>query len=84
MDDGGKLDYNKNSMNKGIVFNTHNFKESEVINMADQLKSKFNLDTFIKLNKNKHIIVIKSESFEVFLNLAYDFIIPEMRYKLPL
>jgi LAGLIDADG DNA endonuclease family len=83
MDDGGKLDYNKNSTNKGIVLNTHSFTEEEVNNMASDLNEKFHLNTYVKLNKNKYIIVIKSESFNRFLDLTYKHIIPEMRYKLP-
>lgn len=30
MDDGGKLDYNKNSKNKSVVLNTQSFKDQEV------------------------------------------------------
>jgi len=30
MDDGGKLDYNKNTKNKGLVLNTHSFTQEEV------------------------------------------------------
>jgi len=30
MDDGGKLDYNKNSTNKSIVLNTQSFTDLEV------------------------------------------------------
>jgi LAGLIDADG DNA endonuclease family len=83
MDDGGKLDFNKNSSNKSIVLNTYNFKLEEVNIMANQISSKFNLDTYIKLNKNKKIIVIKSNSYDNFLRLTHNYIIPEMRYKLP-
>ena len=83
MDDGGKLDYNKNSSNKSIVLNTHNFTAQEVNSMANQLSIKFNLNTYVKLNKKKYIIVIKSESFKNFSELAFDYIIPQMRYKLP-
>jgi hypothetical protein len=35
MDDGGKLDYNKNTNNKSIVLNTHNFTVEEVNIMAN-------------------------------------------------
>ena len=31
MDDGGKLDYNKNSKNQSIVLNTQSFTDLEVI-----------------------------------------------------
>ena len=30
MDDGGKLDYNKNSKNRSVVLNTHSFTDLEV------------------------------------------------------
>jgi LAGLIDADG DNA endonuclease family len=84
MDDGGRLYYNKNSTNKVVVLNTHSFTQEEVNNMALELSNKFNLETYVKLNKNKYIIVIKPESFNRFLDLTYIHIIPEMRYKLPI
>lgn len=83
MDDGGKLDYNKNSRNKGLVLNTHSFTKEEVERMSIELNIKFSLDTDIRLNKNKNIIVIKSESFNKFMDLVHPYIIPTMRYKLP-
>ena len=36
MDDGGKLDYSKNSKNKGVVLNTQSFTTKEVSAMASQ------------------------------------------------
>ena len=83
MDDGGKLDYNKNSSNKGLVLNTHSFTKEEVEIMSNELRIKFNLNTSIRLNKYKYIIVINKDSYEKFANLTDDFIIPSMRYKLP-
>jgi LAGLIDADG DNA endonuclease family len=83
MDEGGKLDYNKNSKNRGLVLNTQSFSEKEVNMMSKELKIKFNLDTNLRLNKNKYIIVINSTSFRKFLDLTYKYIIPSMRYKLP-
>lgn len=43
-DDGGKLDYNKNSKNKSVVLNTHSFTTEEVEIMAKQLQEKFKLE----------------------------------------
>lgn len=83
MDDGGKLDYNKNTKNKSLVLNTHSFTSKEVEIMSTELSVKFNLNTSIGLNKNKNIIIISSESYQRFINLTYEFIIPSMRYKLP-
>jgi len=83
MDDGGKLDYNKNSINKSIVLNTHSFTLNEVEMMSKELSDKFNLDTEVRLNKSKYVIVIKSDSYPVFNDLTQLHIIPSMRYKLP-
>nr|YP_009240572.1 LAGLIDADG endonuclease [Pyronema omphalodes]AMO66544.1 LAGLIDADG endonuclease [Pyronema omphalodes] len=83
MDDGGKLDYNKNSKNKGVVLNTQSFEAKEVQVMAEQLSEKFNFECEIRSNKGKKVIVIKSSSFPLFLSLIDPYILPEMRYKLP-
>jgi len=83
MDDGGKLDYNKNSKNKGLVLNTHSFSKEEVNIISIELSNKFNINTYIRLNKNKSIIIIDSNSYNKFIDLTYSYIIPSMRYKLP-
>ena len=82
-DDGGKLDYNKNSKNKSIVLNTQSFKEYEVSAMAEQLSIKFDLEVEVRSNKGKKVIIIKSDSYPAFLSLIDPYIIPEMRFKLP-
>ena len=83
MDDGGKLDYNKNSKSKSLVLNTQSFLSEEVENMAAELSIKFNLQCEVRSNKGKKIIVIKSMSYNNFLELTEHFIIKEMKYKLP-
>jgi hypothetical protein len=83
MDDGGKLDYNKNSKNKSIVLNTQSFSEIEVIKMTEELQNKFNFNCEVRSNKGKKVIVIKSISYPIFRSLIDPYIIPEMTYKLP-
>lgn len=83
MDDGGKLDYNKNSNNKGIVLNTQSFLDLEVESMAQELTDKFNFKCSVRTNKNKKIIVIDSSSYSSFRELVDPHIIREMIYKLP-
>jgi len=83
MDDGGKLDYNKNTKNKSVVLNTHSFTTFEVETMSEQLSSKFNLICEVRSNKDKKIIVIKDLSYQAFYNLINPYLIKEMRYKLP-
>jgi glycine betaine/choline ABC-type transport system substrate-binding protein len=83
MDDGGKLDYNKNSKNKSIVLNTQSFTDLEVINMANELSEKFNFNTEVRSNKGKKVIVINSESYLLFRGKIDKYILPEMVRKLP-
>jgi len=83
MDDGGKLDYNKNSKNKSVVLNTQSFKDKEVETMAQQIMVKFHLDCEVRSNKGKKVIVIKSVSYDKFLSLIDPYLLSEMRYKLP-
>lgn len=83
MDDGGKLDYNKNSKNNSVVLNTQSFMDEEVEVMAEQLGKKFDLDCEVRSNKGKSVIVIKSVSYSTFLSHIDNYILPEMRYKLP-
>jgi hypothetical protein len=82
-DDGGKLDYNKNSKNKSIVFNTQRFTDIEVETMSKELKAKFNFDCEVRSNKGKKVIIIKGSSYTLFRELTDPYIISEMRYKLP-
>ena len=83
MDDGGKLDYNRNSKNKSIVLNTQSFSDDEVETMSIELNQKFKLDCEVRSNKGRKIIVIKSSSYLTFRELVDPYIIPEMAYKLP-
>lgn len=77
MDDGGKLDYNKNSTN------TQSFTEKEVEQMSQELSTKFNLSCDIRSNKGKKIIIIKSTSYSIFRDIVDPYLITEMKYKLP-
>lgn len=83
MDDGGKLDYNKNSKNLSVVLNTHSFTKEEVETMAIELSNKFKLNCSTRSNKGKTVIVIDSSSFNTFNKLIKPYLIPEMEYKLP-
>ncbi len=83
MDDGGKWDYNKNSKNRSVVLNTQSFTDLEVETMSLQLSNKFNLLCEVRSNKNKKIILIKSESYQTFYSLINPYLVNDMRYKLP-
>lgn len=83
MDDGGKLDYNKNSKNLSVVLNTHSFTKEEVETMTLELSNKFKLNCSTRSNKGKSVIVIDSSSFKTFNKLIKPYLISEMEYKLP-
>jgi hypothetical protein len=83
MDDGGKLDYNKNSKNKSVVLNTQSFTKLEVENLSEQLSRKFNLFCEVRSNKDKKVIVITDNSYKTLYSLIDPFLVNEMRYKLP-
>jgi hypothetical protein len=83
MDDGGKLDYNKNSKNKSLVLNTQSFTDNEVEMLCKGLIDKFKFDCSIRSNKGRKIIVIRNSSYPLFLDLVSPYIISEMNYKLP-
>ena len=83
MDDGGKLDYNKNSKNRSIVLNTQSFTDQEVEKMSKELMAKFNFECELRTNKSKKVIVISNNSYPLFYELVSPHIIPEMKYKLP-
>jgi hypothetical protein len=83
MDDGGKLNYNKNTKNKSVVLNTQSFTELEVANMSEQVSSKFNLLCEVRSNKNKKVIVILDSSYKTLYSLIDPYLVNEMRYKLP-
>jgi hypothetical protein len=83
MDDGGKSNYNKDFVRKGFAFNTHGFEKSEVEILCQGFKTKFDFDCWVKLNKNKHIIVISAKSYEKVIALIDEFVVPSMRHKLP-
>ena len=68
MDDGGKLDYNKNSKNRSIVLNTQSFTDKEVEIMSKELMAKFNFECEVRSNKSKKVIVIKNNSYPYFIN----------------
>lgn len=82
MDDGGKLDYSKNS-GKGIVFNTQQFSVLEVTLISEELNQKFSLNSWVGTNKSKPIIKISGKEFEKMVELMKPYLIPSMWYKLP-
>lgn len=51
--------------------------------VRSRLIKKYDLECWVKLNKNKHIIAIYGISYDRFINLVEPYIISCMKYKLP-
>lgn len=84
MDDGGKSCYNKDYQRKGFVFNTQGFTLTNVRLLCDGLTQKFGLHCWPKPNKKGFLIVISALSYDKMMCLLDPYLIPSMRYKLPL
>ena len=84
MDDGGLLSYNKDYIRKGLIFNTQGFSCNEVSILPENLNTTYNLETWVKLNKNKPIIAVSGKKYTQIKSLISPYIIPCMKYKLPL
>lgn len=78
MDDGGKLDYNPLTKNKGLVLNTQSFSKIETEGLALLLTNKFKFKTEIRSNKGKWVIVIHHDSYPLTALAAYSCIDPYM------
>jgi len=78
----GILDYNKKSKIEDLVLNTQSFREKEIKIMSIELGNKFNLSKDVRLNKNKNLIVIKSQNYRIVKDLTSLYIISSMIYKL--
>lgn len=79
MDDGGRQDY----VGYGLQLHTQGFTNVEVEILCNILRTKFNLDVWMKRNKGKPIIAISGHSYDKFFNLVNAFIVKSMRRKFP-
>jgi hypothetical protein len=80
MDDGGQQDYRS----YGLQLHTQGFTPSEVEALCDILANQFDLDCWMKFNKQKPIIAISGKSYITFFGLVKEHIHESMRYKFPI
>ena len=69
---------------KGRVTSLQGFSFNEVSILSENLNTTYNLETWVKLNKNKSIIAVSGKKYTQIKNLISPYIIPCMKYKLPL
>ena len=80
MDDGSL----KSKESKGVIFNTHGFAPADIERLIQCLQIKFDLQAVIRKQRDGCQIYISGNSFEKFVALVEPYVIPEMKYKLPL
>lgn len=79
MDDGSI----KSKESKGVILNTQGFTIDEVKKLALILNEKFDLDAWKRKQKDGCQIYISGYSYEKFIEIVDEWIIPSMRYKIP-
>jgi hypothetical protein len=80
MDDGSL----KSSQSKGVVLSTHCFTPQDVERLACCLADCFSLQVAVRRQSDGLQLYVSGRSFETFSAIVDPYVIPEMRYKLPL
>jgi hypothetical protein len=80
MDDGSL----KSKESKGIILNTQAFELADVERLIQSLQAKFDLQAWIRNQREGYQIYISGNSYEKFIGLVAPYILPEMQHKLPL
>lgn len=80
MDDGSI----KSKESKGVLFNTQGFVEQDVARLIKVLRERFGLEAKQRRQPEGQQIYISGRSYERFKALIEPYLIPQMRYKLPL
>ncbi len=79
MDDGSM----KSKESKGVLFNTQGFVKNDVERLVDLLHDRFELEAESRKQKEGLQIYISGRSSDRFREIVDPFIIPSMRYKIP-
>jgi hypothetical protein len=80
MDDGSM----KSSQSKGVILNTHGFERQDVERLGQALRTAFGLQVSSRSQSDGLQLFVSGNSFERFSEIVDPYVIPEMRYKLPL
>ena len=80
MDDGGRGAHTP----KGLVFNTSCYSEAEQLVLQALLLERFGVEVSIHRVGRGFQLYVRSRSFERFVSVISPYIVPQMRYKLPI
>ena len=79
MDDGSM----KSRQSKGVIFNTQGFEHSGVERLTEVLRTRFELQAWIRQQPDGEQLYVSGRSFERFVELVDPYVTSGMRYKLP-
>jgi hypothetical protein len=80
MDDGGRGARTP----KGLVFNTSCYSEREQITLQAAFAERFGVDVSIHRVGRGSQLYVRSKSFDRFVSIVSPYLVPQMRYKLPI
>ena len=80
MDDGGRGARTP----RGLVFNTSCYSQEEQVALQSILLDKFGVEVSIHTVGSGFQLYVRRSSFERFVSLVAPYIVPQMRYKLPI
>ncbi|NIA11483.1 MAG: hypothetical protein GWP10_17595 [Nitrospiraceae bacterium] len=78
MDDGSR----KSRQSKGIIFNTQGFSKEDVNILINLLKDRYDLDAWLRKQKEGYQIYTSGKSFEVFKFIVLPYVVDNIKYKL--
>ncbi len=73
----------KSRQSKAVILNTQSYTSADIQKLLQVLQEKFGLDVKQRPQPEGHQIYISGRSYERFISLVEQYLIPEMRYKLP-
>jgi hypothetical protein len=80
MDDGSL----ESSQSKDVILNTHCFERQGVDRLAQCLGDRFGLEVTPRRQPDGVQLYVSGRSYEIFSSIIDPYLIPEMRYKMPL
>jgi hypothetical protein len=73
----------KSRESKGVIFNTQGFVRNDVLRLVKTMREKFALEANLRKQKDGFQIYISGKSYERFREIVDEYILPSMRYKIP-
>lgn len=78
MDDGST----KSKQHRALILNTQSFTVLELRRLIGVIKDRFNIEMTLRKQRNRHQLLVASQTVGKFVEIIKPYILPSMRYKL--